>query len=57
MTIPNTRSLDPGTADWFIDFLGLPWFRAQVVNTHILCDPAAADVKLFQAHLLVKARL
>ncbi|CAJ1428128.1 unnamed protein product, partial [Effrenium voratum] len=26
-----------------------------VVNTHILCDPAAADVKLFQAHLLLKA--
>mmetsp|Transcript_11182 Transcript_11182/g.24646 ORF Transcript_11182/g.24646 Transcript_11182/m.24646 type:complete len:599 (-) Transcript_11182:217-2013(-) len=26
-----------------------------VVNTHILCDPGAADVKLFQAHLLLKA--
>ena len=28
---------------------------AQVVNTHILCDPAAADVKLWQSHLLIKA--
>ncbi|CAL1169132.1 unnamed protein product [Cladocopium goreaui] len=27
----------------------------KVVNTHILCDPGAADVKLFQAHLLLKA--
>eukprot|EP00439_Symbiodinium_sp_Y106_P084302 s177_g25.t1 len=26
-----------------------------VVNTHILCDPAAADVKLWQSHLLIKS--
>lgn len=26
-----------------------------VVNTHILCDPGAADVKLCQAHFLMKA--
>jgi len=25
-----------------------------VVNTHILCDPSAADVKLWQAHLLLQ---
>mmetsp|Transcript_76636 Transcript_76636/g.135209 ORF Transcript_76636/g.135209 Transcript_76636/m.135209 type:complete len:591 (+) Transcript_76636:68-1840(+) len=25
-----------------------------VVNTHILCDPTAADVKLWQSHLLVQ---
>eukprot|EP00929_Paragymnodinium_shiwhaense_P000317 TRINITY_DN100560_c0_g1_i1.p1 TRINITY_DN100560_c0_g1~~TRINITY_DN100560_c0_g1_i1.p1 ORF type:complete len:614 (-),score=117.97 TRINITY_DN100560_c0_g1_i1:143-1984(-) len=25
-----------------------------VINTHILCDPGAADVKLWQAYLLVK---
>eukprot|EP00440_Ansanella_granifera_P073731 gb/GFBE01080005.1/.p1 GENE.gb/GFBE01080005.1/~~gb/GFBE01080005.1/.p1 ORF type:complete len:594 (+),score=121.79 gb/GFBE01080005.1/:1-1782(+) len=25
-----------------------------VVNTHILCDPSAADVKLWQSHLLVQ---
>ena len=25
-----------------------------VVNTHILCDPGSADVKLWQAHLLLQ---
>jgi len=25
-----------------------------IVNTHILCDPSAADVKLWQAHLLLQ---
>ncbi|CAE8602239.1 unnamed protein product, partial [Polarella glacialis] len=25
-----------------------------VVNTHILCDPSAADVKLWQSHLLIQ---
>ena len=40
-----------------IALLGLAWdCLTEVVNTHILCDPAAADVKLFQAHLLLKVR-